>query len=461
MPGPLTPYAYQTRAQVVAALLQRLNSTGSDFWTTAECQLYLEESLRVWNCLTQTWIADFTVTLADTDPTWQSLGSSQNSLVGPNPTSPRVQTLTSTYLYTFAEYMLLEPPTGASWTGTPQFQITDLSQALQRRRDAILQATACNVGPFSNSFSLPPGNQRVYLPDFPSQSILDIRRVRFIPTIGPPSTLYREDGLAIEYFENDFTTSNQSTPFAWDVLAGPPLALTFDAAPAVPNTLDILAMISGGLINPVTPSPLLIPDDWNWVLKYGMLSDLLRKESESVDLERADYCEKRFQEGIQLMLSQPWLLQARINNIPVDTPSIVEMDDFANEWQSDPNAPLAIVRGGIDLFAISPAIPVGESRAVTLSLVGNAPIPATDGDFVQVSRDVLDYILDEAQHIAAFKHGGFDWAETTRTLHKNFLQMAVQTNARLAESGIFATTLRPPISRQAELMPRFATQGEG
>ena len=153
----------------------------------------------------------------------------------------------------------------------------------------------------------------------------------------------------------------------------------------------------------------------------------------------------------------PWLTQARIDNVPCDTPSVEEADNFDNEWQSNPDAQTQIVRGGIDLFAVSPTIPTGGSVSVTLSLVGNAPIPATDGAYMQVSRDVLDVILDEAEHLAQFKHGGAEFAQSM-PLHQNIIKMAVETNRRLRESGIFATTLRPPVSRQDEAQPRYATE---
>ena len=156
----------------------------------------------------------------------------------------------------------------------------------------------------------------------------------------------------------------------------------------------------------------------------------------------------------KLMIELPWLTQARIDNVPCDTPSVTEADEYDNEWQTNPNAQTEIVRGGIDLFAVSPTIPAGSTVTVTLSLIGNAPIPAADGDFIQVSRDVLDVIIDEAQHLAQFKHGGKEFADSI-ALHKNFIGAALLTNRRLRESGIFAETFRPPVNREAEAQPRF------
>jgi hypothetical protein len=216
-------------------------------------------------------------------------------------------------------------------------------------------------------------------------------------------------------------------------------------------------MFSGGIISPPAASPLLIPDDWSWVLKFGMMADLLRAEGEAQDLQRAEYCEKRFEEGLKLMVEMPWLTQARLDNVPCDTPPVTLADELDYEWQSNSAAQPGIIRGGIDLFAVSPPIPAATNVSVTLSLVGNAPIPASDGAFIQVGRDVLDSILDEAQHLAMFKQGGQEFT-SSMSLHKNFIATAMETNKRLRESGIFPTDIRTLVSKQSEAQPRFAKE---
>ena len=55
------------------------------------------------------------------------------------------------------------------------------------------------------------------------------------------------------------------------------------------------------------------------------------------------------------------------------------------------------------------------------------------GHYIQLSRDVLDVILDEAQHLAQFRHGGKEFQESI-ALHQNFIRAAVETNSRLTES---------------------------
>lgn len=455
-------FSNETWLQANQEVSLRLNDVSNVRWTKGEIYHYLNEAVRVWNCLTQQWIVDWTTTYTQTNPAslpvWQSTANGINPLVGDNPTSPRYQTLTDSNVFTIAEYHLLEPPTGSSWTGTNQFNIADFVNGFQRRRDQILQIADCNVGPFDANLEILPGTNRVQLPDSTAQSILDMRRIRYVPAdgFGPPVTLYRDDTMSFEYFTNDFEQFF-GTPLCWDILGSPQQYITFDAKPNVPNTLDCLGVLSGGNITIPIADPLLIPNDFSWVLKFGMMADMLSKETESKDLLRAQYCQQRFTEGVRLMAEMPWLLQARINNVPVDTPSFYEADQYDYEWQSNPDAMPQIIRGGIDLFAVSPLIPAGESVAVTLSMVANAPVFTADSDFIQVSREVLDAIIDEAEHLAQFKEGGAEFQESL-ALHQRFISFAMETNRHLKESGIFPTDLRRPISKEDQAEPRFALQ---
>jgi hypothetical protein len=453
-----------TWGQLQAELSLRLNDTSNVRWTVPEVRLYLSEALRLYQCLTQQYILDWAPSYTGPITTWQSTGNSFNPLVGANMTSPRRQTLTDSYLYTFIQYHFLEPATGSgTWTGTSQFTLQDFVNAFQRRRDQILQLTDCNVGPFpftppfpSIPLSIVPNTNRVQIPDHPDQSVLDVRRVRYLPTSGSPVTLHRDDTMAMEYFDTFYQQSNEP-PLTWDVLGSPQQFITFDTLVNVPNTLDVLGIVTTNAASPPTTNPLLIPDDFFWVLKYGMMADLLVKETESKDLLRAAYCEQRFTEGVRVMMELPWLLQGRINNVPVDTPSFYEADQFDYEWQSNPDAMPAIIRGGIDLFAIAPITPAATSVSINLSLVANAVIPATDGDYVQVSREILDVVLDEAEHLAQLKEAGAEFQESI-ALHQRFISFAMQTNRRLKESGIFPSDLRRPISKEDEAEPRFALE---
>jgi hypothetical protein len=434
MPG----FAWLTYLQARQALAARLADPNNVFWVDAELKIYLREALRTFNALTETWNANFAFQ-ANSSQTWYDL----STLAG----SPRVRTLTDTEIYTAMEYHLLEPPTGGTWTGTSQFSMADLQGALQRRRDEMIQATGCNLQLLPPLPST-PNVRRTFFPD----STLEPRRTRFIPGAGNPITLTREDTLAFDAFEPQHL-QNPTLPSAWSVITGPPLAMDVDSAPNVPGTYDVISLQSGLVFNPPARTLLGVPDDWAWVAKFGALADLLNRDSEATDKARADYCLSRYDMGLKIMKASNWLVSATINGLPVDVPSVREMDAFSPEWQNSAMAWPSLVQAGMDFCAPCP-VPFGSTvMGVSMIVVGNAPVPVLDADFVQVSRDAFDAILDYAQTLASFKMGGSEFA-STKDLEKNFFTVAQETNKRLSAMGIFSDLVHLEGRRQDIHQPR-------
>lgn len=435
-------YSWLTALQANQEVSIRLGDSGQVRWTKPEIYQYLYESLRLFNCLTAFWVTPLAINL--TPP------FSTNWFAANGSGSPRQQTLTDSDVYTIIEYHLLEPATGSTWTGTNQFNITDLAQACSRRRNEILQSTACNMA--ESSLPMVPNASQVQLAD----TFLDVRRCRWVPAAGQgsPITLQRGDVLSFQRFSANWpqTTGN---PLRWDVLGSPPEVVQLDTKVNAPSNLQVLGMASGADFAPPASNPLLMPDDWMWVLKFGTMADVLSMEQEGKDLERAAYCRQRYEEGLKLMRVMPWLLNGYLNNVPSPVQALAAADRFNYEWESRATAFPEIVMGGIDLFAVSP-VPAATT-SVTLNIVQNAPIPASDGAFIEVSRDAMDAIISEAQHLALFNMGGAEAAQSI-VLHREFIGFCLTQNARLRESGIFATDLRPAVPKQEEQQPRYAME---
>jgi len=429
-------YTWLTLSQAVGALAARLADPGMVFWSYPELVLYLQESLRTWNALTEVWNADF-VFSGTPAGVWYNLGAMNGS--------PRLRTVTDSYLYTVMECQLLEPASGSVWTGTSQFNLTDLQFALQRRRDEMIQSAGCNVVQLPFLASTPNTRRTTF-----SDMTLEPRRARFLPDSGSgnPVTMNREDNLAWDSFQAGHL-QQAGPPANWSVIAGPPLAMDVDVAPNVAGKYDVIALQSGPTFAPPSLSQMGVPDDWTWVAKWGALADLLGRDSEATDRERADYCLKRYADGLKAMRESNWLLLATINGVAVDTPSLREMDGFSPEWQDNPNAWPGLVTAGMDLVAPCPVTNCG----VSFTLVGNAPVPVNPNDYVQVSRDVWDVVLDYAQAIASFKMGGAEFAGT-KDLEKNFFALAVENNKRLSKLGLFSDTLHLEGKRQDISQPR-------
>lgn len=420
----MSQFQWLTYLQSRQALAARLAliwqyDPSNNFWTDAELGLYIAEALRTWSALTEIWNSSFSFP-SSTTQTWYNL----STLSG----SPRLRTMTDAYLYTAMQFSLLEPPTGAgTWTGTSQFSLADLQFALQRRRDEVIQISGCNL----TQLPLLPSaanQRRTYFPD----STLEPVRARFLPTGGDPITLCREDTLQFDAFEPGYLQSN-ALPQSWSVITEPPLAMDTDTAPSVAGNYDVISIQSGPTFAPPAATLLGVPDDWSWVAKWGALADLLNRDSEATDHFRGDYCLKRYMDGLKIMQRSNWLVSATVNGLPVDTPALKDFDAYQPEWEENAAAWQTLVQAGMDFVA---PCPVGISQAVGMILVGNAPVPVLDTDFVQVSRDVFDLILDYAQVLASFKMGGAEFA-ATKDLENNFMAGAIQTNKRLADLGLY------------------------
>jgi hypothetical protein len=419
----------------VSQLGQRLNITPSStsFWTHAELQIYISQSLRQYNSLVWAWRTDFQYN--DPINLWNSLGS----LAG----SPRLRTLTDTYCYTEMEYMLLEPPSGGIWTGTNQFSVSVMSQALQRRRDEVIQLTNCNQF-LSTGIPLTPNTIRTELDD----QTIDVERVRYIPVTGSPNTLYRDTTIAQEFYEAPLYQLQPGTPQTFSLSSEPPLSWQVDVPPAQPGTYEAIVLQSGAPFNPPTPTLLGIPDDYAWILIWGALADLLGQESESTDHERAAYCLKRYQDGLQLMLKSPWIMLGKVNGVAVSLDSIVATDRYSPEWDSNPSGfgPVIVV-GGQDFIGA----PVGQG--IGLTVLGNAPIVDSNGN-VQVSRSDWDAVLDIAQARSLFKCGGAEF-KAALELEKSALQMCASNNVRLKSMGAFSDVIDQRGNQQERDMNRF------
>lgn len=416
----MAQYSWLTFAQAKTQLSARLGDASQVKWTNVEVGLYIQEALRMWNALTSTWKAEYVFTSASN---WNQLGL----LAG----SPRLRTVTDTQCYTLMEYALTEPPTGSTWTGTSQFSIAQLAGALERRRNEIIQASNCNQQLLTRPST--PNVRRGTLPD----TTIEPQRIRFLPansTLYSPVTLTRSDQVAEEAFEPDFPNETPAFPQEWMVASEPPLAFDVDIAPAVAGQYEVVALQAGVVFNPPTSNFLGIPDDFAWLARTGALADLLGGESDQTDIPRAQWCQKRYEDGLKLIANAPWIYLASVNGQPVDVPSMTEEDGAWPEWDSDPSYWPNVVTAGMDFFWCPLASSVG------LTVIGNAPIPVADVDFIQASRSVWDLCLSYAQFLAAWKMGGAEM-QSALGLEALFITGAEQEGHRLSKLGIYSDIL--------------------
>lgn len=391
------PYTAPTLAQARAELAGRLNDPDMVHWLSGELDLYIREAIRVWQAWTAHWRARETFQTTQLQP-FYDLGVVLDDL--------RPMTVTNLDLITEIEYMLLEPPTPTQWTGTDQFTLEKVAAAVENRRDRFLQLTGAVVTRTLAAYAA-PADGRLALPE----AVLTLRRVCWRPSdTAFLQVLRRTDEFAADHFATAWPTA--AIPVGYSTAAAPPLSLQVLPPPSVNGQLDYVSINKGAsLTADLTAEVVLgVPDDWAWVVKYGALADLLSADGLALDPVRAQYCEARWEQGISMAQSASVVLSARIAGPGGDAGAVVpiasvsDADSYTPLWQLLAGVPAAVALMGQNLLATVP-VANADGYVVSLDVVRNAPVPAVDGDVIELSADLVDTILDLAQAAATFKEG--------------------------------------------------------
>lgn len=435
------PYTTLSLTQALVDLGRRLNDPNSIFWTDAEKTLYLQEAVRTFNAGANYFRNQFTF---DTtiNQHWYDLTTVSNTL--------RAQTVTDVNLYTEIEYHFLEPPTGATWTGSAQFTINDLLGAVQRRRDQLLFDSGCHLQRSTQAASTSFVDTEL------DETVIDVRRMAWLPaTTYPNKPLWLDDRWAQSNFQPR-TVGTVGVPSTWRRSTEPPLIVSVNKIPPVAGTYEFITVNSGAVLSTSSPTVLTVPNDFAWVIKYGAMADLLSRESVARDPMRAEYCQRRYQQGMALLAVSSAILVAQLGQYYEDRPLQIDAvqsgDNYRPLWENEAaSTPKRLYTAGLNLFALAPK-PNSSTLDITLQVVENAPFPANGAEFIQVGQEDYDAILDLAQHIAAFKQGGMEFASTL-PLFNNFLRHIKTYNAKLNELGEFTDIIYDQSVLQGQFFP--------
>ena len=440
-------YQYVTLAQAQSDLGDRLYDAGIQ-WPGPELTLYIQEALRTWNAFTSFWRGSFTFNLAGNSPWYDITNPVLNSI--------RQMTVTDGLLLQQIEAHFLEPisdayPLGA-WTGSAQFSFSDIIGAIQDKRDETLSSTGCTLTRLTPA----PVAGKVVLPD----TVLTIRRVAWLPDnnnqgfVATP--LHQSDVWASRAFDTNWTSSAPSVPTTWVQSSDPPLSFDVTRIPPYHGLFEVLTVNAGNALVATQPTVLGVPDDWSWVIKWGAMTHLLGREGLAKDPLREQYCEQRYQQGLELMRTTPALLELRVNNQPMPVDSVTNGDAFNPGWQgAAPAQPQSCYTAGLNLIAFAPMPGPVPGYTAFLSVIQNAPVPVNQGDYLQVARSDYDSVMDYAQHLAMFKAGGAEFAATI-PLYQSFVKRAAQYNSQLSQMGAFQKPIYEISQLEEERNPTMA-----
>jgi hypothetical protein len=433
-------YSHTTFAQLKTQLAGRLGDPGKTFWTDDELGLYIQEALRTWGSTALYW-KDRDILETVSDQAFYDISS----------LSTLAPSLQDVDVARIVEHHLLEPLSTTTWTGTEQFSLTDLLAATQRRLDQFLLDTGVRAS-YLTVAAPSPGNGRVDVPE----TVADIRRVSWAPQSGGVFPLYDGDTKFFDAVHYRWSL-DPGTPVAYSIVSEHTLTLQLAPVQSEVGSINLVAIEAGEQLDFSTEVVLGIPDDLVWVLKWGVLAELLSKEGITRDPQRAEYCQQRWEEGLLIAREYPSILHATVNSIQVPLTSLFDLDTAIPSWESTSDAPSSIAIAGRNLVALYP-VP-GSVLEIELDVVANAPIPEVNSDKVQVGKEYLSIILDYAHHLAAFKMGGSDFLATT-PLYQNFMNAAIQYNSRLEANSDAFDSLKDQTQKEESQNPRFATNAQ-
>jgi hypothetical protein len=439
-------YDWLTFAQAKSQLAQRLDDLGNVHWSDVENGLYIQEALTTWQALTGYWRDRGVFTLTASTPFYDVTTLLRNG----GGVLILQYTTTDADLVKIIEYQLLEPPT-IPWTGTNQFTLAELTDALEGTRDNFLVESGCVIT--HSVVNVPPAPDGRFQVD---DHVIDVRRVAWLPTV--PGTNLKHVPL---WFSDEFAAGgyevgwnlNPGDPESHSIIGPPPLQVQLIPVPLDKGQCDLLTVNSGAALNPAGPVVLGVPNNFSWVVKWGALADLLSQDGEPRDDFRANYCRQRYDEGCEIARLMPVILNCGLNEIQVFPQAVAELDSFRPDWAGTDSAPDSVGVAGQNIIAIAPPPDNVVPYSFRADVVRNAVVPSLDADFVQIGREYWDPILDEAFHIAIWKCGGQEFADTLPS-HQAFVRSAANYNSRLKSTSIYLNAMGQQSSAENKERPR-------
>ena len=197
-------------------------------------------------------------------------------------------------VFSEAQRFLLENSVdgGATW-GSGLWTVAEVVQYANNRQSQFLKDSGILIK--RSVINTVPNVLRHPLP---ADWILTFR-VAWEEATGRFRELSRADGLQADLLLPSWQNNMGPRPLCYTDGELPSLQLQVMPAPNAPGVLELLHAYVGAALTAAGVN-LTIPDDFSHYLRWGIMSDMLGKVGRGQDVPRAEYCELRFQEGIEL-----------------------------------------------------------------------------------------------------------------------------------------------------------------
>lgn len=435
------PYQQYTLGSLTSDIQSLISDTADVYWTSEEIHYGIWEFMREWSAMTGYWRQRVTCQLPiGTANPWIDL-----SVKFP---AQRPRTVTVDSICREIQYHLCEPASGISGVGmTIQFSIGSIIAAVVRARNQFTLDTQFPLTVHQNFPVADPGDGRFYLPE-----ITQILARAYWFAQGYWTVLQKSDAFAEDSYAPDWTVNPTHRPSAYSIAESRPTELSLFPTTFDSGYMEYLSIDSTPLSPLDSTTTLAIPDDYAPAIKYLAMSDLFSLDGETYDPYRAAYCQKRYDNYIQVAQTQNTVLRTYVNNVPAILGTLSSLDSKFPFWRSQTGKPFnSAVISELVVFAQLP----NNIYSAAMDIVTAAPIPKLDSDFINLSPGEIDTLTGYVQHYLSIKCGGAELAGTLSS-YDYAQKMATNRNSMLnAESRYLSGLFRQPnfeIAQQPELV---------
>lgn len=431
-----------TLGEFLDQLSQRLDDPTNSFFTRDELLNYVTEAFRTWASHTGYWVrrGGFLSTTGVKD---YDLPSLVTYTQGINTYFPLALEVTDRDQINTLNYALIEDAIinwSAGWVGTEQFDLDLVLDAMKLGVNAVQLATSLITQVGSQIAQPTPINQY----DLPND-LINLRSVYWQVPEGQQYPVARQD----QYLRG-LINDNSNIPDSYSVVATSPKRIELSPSPSDTGTLVYVQVPGHTILLPTsTGTSLWIPTNFSWAAKWYSLFTLLNAEGERRDKFRADYCMMRIKDSMIVARSFPGILRCWIDDVEVQVTTAWDTDGINPNWRNTTGDPSEMILHSFSTISLSPipgvtsAHPDGKS-SITFDVSANAPIPMSESEYLDIGSDIIQTLLDYSHHLACFKLGGQEFADSIPS-YQRFLLQAMSYNAKLkAESNNFQLLKEKP-----------------
>lgn len=438
-------YQHTTRLQLQSLIKSLLGENTSAYWPDDEINLTINEALLTFGGLSGFWKENIEIHTEENQRLYDIFIDTVSVETKP--------TLFFQDILNWLNRDLIESISDTTPTSY-LFDLVDLLKLIASKYNAFQLET--NLVLSQSSQTVAAGNNLVILAD----NIIDLVRVvySYNDEGDKEVILQKTDEQELAYFDTSVLTE-ENIPQYYANVYGQPNEIKLYPIPNLTGELKLI-LVEGINENSeiLTTDIINLPNNLVPYLKYGVEESIFSKDGLLNDPGRADYCKKRWEEGISIGKIYTSILTIQANGVAINSDSLNNLDNFIDldslTQTDDPPSVLGLA--GFNIFEID-TLPSTFVNSILVMIQQNAILPTDDNSVIQIEQSYIESLAKYCVHLLQFKSGIADIAATSSYLTE-FQKLALSFNKRLELRGITFENLIQKTKNEEKQKPRLVEE---